>query len=81
MQSNHIELNKVCKNEPDSCIVFHAAVPERYPKGEMGEDITNIACVASRAAELESLVTVVREAGAWSIVPNEWPNAAALVEA
>ena len=47
----------------------------------MGDEITNIAVCASTAKELESLVTVVREAGGWSIVPIEWPNAPALVEA
>src|SRR5947209_13937269 len=75
------ETKKICNSEANSCMVFNAALTEGYPSRKMGEEITNIACCASRAVELESLVTVVREAGAWSIVPIEWPNASALVQA
>jgi two-component system response regulator GlrR len=41
----------------------------------------NIAACASSAAELDALVRVARDAGEWGIVPVEWPDATALVNA
>src|SRR5262245_13865018 len=45
------------------------------------QETTSIAVCAVGSADLESLATAVREVGAWSIVPIQWPNAPALVAA
>jgi len=41
----------------------------------------SISVCALQAGELESVVQGVREAGTWSIVPIQWPNASALEQA
>jgi len=44
-------------------------------------ETTNIAVCASHEAGLESLVSVVRTAGDWSVLPIQWPDATALASA
>ncbi len=45
------------------------------------EETSSIAICASASPELERLVRAVRDSGGWSIVPIQWPNAAALAAA
>jgi transcriptional regulator with GAF, ATPase, and Fis domain len=45
------------------------------------QETTSIAVCATRALELEGLVRIVRESGTWGIVPIQWPNPHALVDA
>ncbi|MCU1282776.1 MAG: Response regulator of zinc sigma-54-dependent two-component system, partial [bacterium] len=45
------------------------------------QDTKNLAVCASNASELESLVEAIRLAGAWGILPIQWPNEPALLAA
>jgi two-component system response regulator GlrR len=45
------------------------------------QETKSIAVFGSTASELESLIDVIRQAGAWGIVPIQWPNVPALVAA
>ena len=44
-------------------------------------EVINLAICASNPTELEGTVKALREVGAWGIVPIEWPNAPAIVDA
>ena len=47
----------------------------------VSQDTKNIAVCASHVANLESLIAAIRQAGAWGILPIQWPNKAALAAA
>jgi two-component system response regulator GlrR len=44
-------------------------------------EVTTIAILASAPTELEGLVRLVSESGAWGLMPIQWPDASALVQA
>ncbi|MBA3817993.1 MAG: sigma-54-dependent Fis family transcriptional regulator [Deltaproteobacteria bacterium] len=45
------------------------------------QETTHIAVCAAGQTELEEVVAVVRQSGAWSVLPILWPDAAGLIEA
>src|SRR5690242_21942065 len=46
-----------------------------------GHETQRVAVCAQEAGELAALVEVIRGAGAWSILPVQWPNERALAAA